>query len=152
MFLPHVLQPLNPVFRAGMSRKEFKQRAPAEGLHDVEMLGCGIGIHGDALRPGIQLFRAPINGYGEPIYFADAASASYSRLREIAIWISIAAIGARISMARSASLVLVQVMQLANPLGHGKLSLQVGSVCRWLRTSLTVHHAPVALARGDPSR
>ena len=36
--------------------------------------------------------------YGVPVYLAEAASAEYSRVREIAIWISIAAMGARISM------------------------------------------------------
>ena len=40
-----------------------------------------------------------ISGYGDPTYLAEAASASYSREREIAIWISMAAIGARIIMA-----------------------------------------------------
>ena len=34
-----------------------------------------------------------------PVYLAEAASASYSREREMAIWISMAAMGARIIMA-----------------------------------------------------
>ena len=46
--------------------------------------------------------RPPISGYGEPTYLALAASASYSREREMAIWISMAAMGARIIMAMAA--------------------------------------------------
>ena len=47
----------------------------------------------------LSSFWSPlIKGYGEPTYLADAASASYSREREIAIWMSMAAMGAKISM------------------------------------------------------
>src|SRR5579875_3329938 len=38
--------------------------------------------------------RPLISGYGEPTYLAEAASASYSREREMAIWMSMAAMGA----------------------------------------------------------
>src|SRR5581483_5083772 len=54
---------------------------------------ASIGIRFDHVS---SFCRPLISGYGEPMYLAEAASASYSRDREIAIWISIAAIGARI--------------------------------------------------------
>src|SRR5690348_1817068 len=56
---------------------------------------ASIGIRFDQ----VSSFCNPLmSGYGEPMYLADAASAEYSREREIAIWISMAAIGAKIIM------------------------------------------------------
>src|SRR5215472_7201912 len=62
----------------------------------------GVPSMGMRLDQVSSFCRPLMSGYGEPTYLAEAASASYSREREMAIWMSMAASGARIIMAMAA--------------------------------------------------
>ena len=74
-----------------------------ERLDDEHVGGGGRSVHGDALGPGFELLqRRRSAGRASRCTWRVAASASYSREREIAIWISMAAMGARIIMAIAA--------------------------------------------------
>ncbi len=60
---------------------------------------ASIGIRFDQVS---SFCRALIRPFGDPVYWAAAPSAENSRVREIAIWISIAAIGPMIIISRAA--------------------------------------------------
>ena len=109
----------NSVYRdASASSRSRAMRSSVEGcvensrimlspLKGLMMNRCAVAgftsVHGDALGPAFQLRRAPRSARsGLCVYLAEVSSAAYSRVREIAIWISMAAMGARISMIKPA--------------------------------------------------
>ena len=57
-------------------------------IHDKHVRGSRDSSIGTCATPLSSLRSALINPSGEPVYLADASSASNSRVREIAIWIS----------------------------------------------------------------
>ena len=59
---------------------------------------ASIGMRCDQLS---SFCRPLISPSGEPVYLAAAASAENSLVREIAIWINMAAIGARIAIIKA---------------------------------------------------
>ena len=75
------------------------------------LTNCGVGASGARRVPVSSFCRADASARGSPVSFAPSSSASYSRVRLIAIWITIAAKGARsdipiraIGLGRSSSL------------------------------------------------
>ena len=87
---------------AGGSRKA-RDPAAAERLHDVERLGRLVDLHRHRLRARLEAQRAPASASGLPQIRAPVASAENSRWREIASWMSVAEIGARITIASEAT-------------------------------------------------
>ena len=64
---------------------------------------CGCGDSGARATPASSLRSADASARGSPVRREPSSSASYSRVRLIASWIIIAAIGARNDIASSAS-------------------------------------------------
>ena len=69
-----------------------------ERLDDEHVGRGGRGVHGDALRPGLQFLQAADQRVRRAdVLGGGGVGIEYSREREIAIWISMAAMGARIT-------------------------------------------------------
>ena len=78
--------------------KSFAIVPPRKGLTINMDSVAGAAFIGTASTPRLNLSSAAANHKGCPQISAPEASAMYSREREIAIWMSIAAIGPRIIM------------------------------------------------------
>ena len=93
----------NPLFGRRVRAEERPNAAQRERLDDEHVRGRRVRIERHALATPLSIFRSALTRpCGLPAIAAPPASASNSRDREIAAWISIAAIGARIIIASSA--------------------------------------------------
>src|SRR5258706_12436533 len=82
----------------GCVENKLRNIRPLNGLMMNRCAVAGEASIGICFEYVSSFCKAEIKLYGVPVYLADASSASYSRVREIAIWIIIAAMGARIIM------------------------------------------------------
>src|SRR6185369_1796829 len=72
--------------------------APPSGFMMNRCAVAGVASMGIRWEYMSSFCRPEIRPYGVPVYLAEVASAEYSRVREMASWIKVAAIGPRISM------------------------------------------------------
>ena len=93
-------------------------RSSCGGVDDV----AAAARAGPGRTPGSSLRSAEASASGSPVSVEPSSSASYSRVREIAIWISVAAIGAR-SDHRDQRERVGPVASLPPPPNSGKMSI-----------------------------